>query len=100
METRESRSCFRFCVPSLASCSARSFPLMLTWPGSQWIFVVILAFWRIWMLLWALRMYSWPGIGMELVILVTADWLSQNIQTSVVGWLMSFVARWVAFEIP
>ena len=52
------------------------------------------------MLSMALRMYSWPGIGMELVILVTADWLSQNIQMSVVGWSMSFVARAVALAIP
>ena len=45
-------------------------------------------------------MNSWPGNGVELVILVTADWLSQKIQTSVVGWSRSFVARWVALAIP
>ena len=62
--------------------------------------VVIFAFLSFWMLLRVLRMYSWPGIGMELAILVTADWLSQNIQTSVVGWSTSFIARVVALAIP
>ena len=93
METLESRSCFGSFVPSLANWSARSFPLTLTWPGTQWMCVVIFAFLSVWILLRALRMYSCPGIGMELAILLTADWLSQNIQTSVVGWSKSFVAR-------
>src|SRR5712671_3998820 len=100
METLESRSCFGIFGPSLARWSARSFPLTLTWPGTQWMCVVTFAFLSLWMLLCARRMYSWPGIGMELAILLTADWLSQNIQTSVVGWSKSCVARWVALEIP
>src|SRR6266849_10488138 len=63
METLESRSCLCFFVPSLASWSARSFPLTLTCPGTQWMWVVIFAFLSVWMLLRALRMYSWPGNG-------------------------------------
>src|SRR6266849_3652002 len=100
METLESRSCLCFFVPSLASWSARSFPLTLTCPGTQWMWVEIFAFLSVWMLLRALRMYSWPGNGMEFAILLMAEWLSQNIHTSVVGWSKSFVARYVALEIP
>ena len=85
IETRESRSCLGSFVPSLTNWSARSFPLTLTWPGTQWMCVVILAFLSIWILLRARRMYSCPGNGMELAILLTADWLLQNIHTSVVG---------------
>ena len=69
--------------PSFASLSACSFPFTLTWPGTQWMQVLIPQEDRISEFLWTFRMYSWPGRGCLSLIRGTADWLSQKIQMSV-----------------
>ena len=88
-------------VPSLVKISARSFPLTFTWPGTQWMRVLIPQEAKISAFLCVFRMYSCPGRGRLSLIWRTVEWLSQKIHMSVKpSSAVSLVAMSVAFIIP
>ena len=88
-------------VPSLARISGRSFPLTFTWPGTQWMWVLIPREAKTLAFLCIFRVYSCPGRGRLSSIRRTTDWFSQKIHMSVKpSSAVSLVVMSVAFIIP